>query len=208
MTKMPSDCQAPRSGPLDFGALYERELGYVWANLRRLGIPSRDLPDVTHDVFVVVFRNLSRYDEARPLRPWLFGVLARVGSDHLRLARNRLERLDEAAEPWDARPTPEAEAGLREQWRLVDRALASLPLHHRVVLVMHDIAGHSAREVSAELGIPFKTVYSRLHTARLRVLMSAQQVKVLSEGRGADRAPAPEPRARRRDPDPGSGRTE
>ncbi|MDB4979983.1 MAG: polymerase sigma factor RpoE [Myxococcales bacterium] len=170
------DESPPRRSADFFRELYERHFDYVWAGLRRLGIPSRDLPDVTHDVFLVVHRNLFKYDETRPLRPWLFGVLARVASDHLRLARNRLERLherderDDTAEPCHAGSTPEAEAALREQWRILDRALATLPPHHRVVLVMHDLAGHSAREVSNELGIPFKTVYSRLHAARLRVL--------------------------------------
>jgi RNA polymerase sigma-70 factor (ECF subfamily) len=169
----------PFPSPSEFRVLYEREFGYVWANLRRVGIPSRDLPDVTHDVFVVVFRNLSKYDDTRPFRPWLFGVLARVASDHVRLSRNRLEILDELVEPCDACPTPEAEADLRQRWRIIERALESLPLHHRVVLVMHDIAGHSAREVSRELGIPFKTVYSRLNTARLGILKSAHDMKVL-----------------------------
>src|SRR5436190_1119565 len=33
-----------------FRAIYDREFDYVWHSLRRLGIPARDLPDVTHDV--------------------------------------------------------------------------------------------------------------------------------------------------------------
>ena len=35
-----------------FRAIYDREFDYVWHSLRRLGIPARDLPDVTHDVFL------------------------------------------------------------------------------------------------------------------------------------------------------------
>lgn len=177
---------------VDFREIYERHFEYVWAGLRRLGIPSRDLPDVTHDVFLVVHRNLFKYDETRPLRPWLFGVLARVASDHLRLARNRLELLSETAEPLATGSTPEAEAALREQWRILDSALDTLPPHHRVVLVMHDLVGHSAREVSNALGIPFKTVYSRLHAARARVLARTHELSVAVHGAGgiaADQAP-------------------
>jgi RNA polymerase sigma-70 factor (ECF subfamily) len=183
MTTSPSLAdESPARGPVDFREIYERQFDYVWSGLRRLGIPPRDLPDVTHDVFVVVHRNLFKYDETRPLRPWLFGVVARVASDHHRLARNRLELLHETAESADTAdppapgPTPEAEADLRERWRLLDRALDALAPHHRIVLVMHDLAGHSARDVSNELGIPFKTVYSRLHAARLRVLTRAHEL--------------------------------
>ena len=61
-----------------FRAIYDREFDYVWHSLRRLGIPARDLPDVTHDVFVKLHRSLVNYDTTRPFRPWLFGVLFRV----------------------------------------------------------------------------------------------------------------------------------
>ena len=47
----------------------------MWHTLRRLGVRQRDLADVTHDVFVTVYRRLDSYDPARPLRP---GDLLRV----------------------------------------------------------------------------------------------------------------------------------
>jgi hypothetical protein len=78
-----------------FSAIYAREFRYVWTNVRRMGVPPRDLPDVTHDVLFAVFKNLWKYDTERPFRPWLFGVLMRVTSDHLRLARNHREVLDQ-----------------------------------------------------------------------------------------------------------------
>ena len=86
--------------------IYEREFRYVWQGLRRLGIPPRDLPDVTHDVFVTVFLNLHKYDRARPLRPWLFGVTFRVASDHLSLSRNKREVLEVAPEPVSSAAPP------------------------------------------------------------------------------------------------------
>ena len=52
-----------------FPAVYGAELGYVWNALRRLGVQDRDIEDLCHDVFVVVFRNLAAYDTRRPIRP-------------------------------------------------------------------------------------------------------------------------------------------
>src|SRR5438128_12143498 len=56
----------------DFAELFEREFEYVWFTLRRFGVSTRDLEDVTHDVFIQVYKHLDRYDPQRPLRPWLF----------------------------------------------------------------------------------------------------------------------------------------
>src|SRR3954469_21728970 len=122
-----------------FRSVYEREFDYVWHNLRRLGIPARDLPDVTHDVFLAVFRNIDSYDADRRFRPWLFGVLFRVASDHKRLARNAREVLEHTpGDVIDPGRAPEQQAADREEWRIVDRALAALDIGHRVVLIMHD----------------------------------------------------------------------
>src|SRR5690349_23546888 len=75
----------------EFPAVFREHLGYVWHALRRLGVRERDLEDVTHDVFLAVFRKLEQYDPARPLRPWLFGFAFRVASDYRERARHRWE---------------------------------------------------------------------------------------------------------------------
>src|SRR5262249_14351656 len=89
--------------PRDFRSLFDREFSYVWTALRRLGVAARDLEDVTHDVFVEVFRNFARYDPARPVRPWLFAFAFRFASDYRRLVRHRVEIYEEpvgkAADP-------------------------------------------------------------------------------------------------------------
>jgi len=162
-----------------FRAIYDREFDYVWHSLRRLGIPARDLPDVTHDVFLKLHRSLPTYDATRPFRPWLFGVLFRVASDHQHLGRNAREVLDMVpGELRDTAPGPEQQARESEEWRIVDRALEAMDLPHRVVLVMHDFSGHSAHDVARELAIPLKTVYSRLRTARARFVLMAHQVQL------------------------------
>ncbi len=53
-----------------FRAIYDANVDYVHATLRRLGVTSAEVEDVAHDVFVAVVRHLHAYDPARPLRPW------------------------------------------------------------------------------------------------------------------------------------------
>jgi RNA polymerase sigma-70 factor, ECF subfamily len=150
-----------------FSAIYAREFRYVWANVHRMGVPPRDLPDVTHDVLFAVFKNLWKYDAERPFRPWLFGILIRVTSDYRRLARNHREVLDQAPETVDPASLPDVTLEVREQWRIIDEGLRRLDVRRRAILIMHDFDGHTARDIAEVLGLSLNTVFSRLRSARL-----------------------------------------
>lgn len=49
---------------------------------------------------------------------------------------------------------------------LINRALQELPVKYRIVLVLRDMEGFSAREVGRIIGMGQETVKSRLHRAR------------------------------------------
>jgi RNA polymerase sigma-70 factor, ECF subfamily len=150
----------------DFRSIYESEVNYVWVSLCRLGVRERDLEDLTHDVFAKFFQNYAVYDESRPLRPWLFGICARIAWDYRELARNRLETPKPPIERPDPRAGPEEEVSAREDRALVLRALEELTMERRMILVMHDLNGHSMPEIAKVLAHPLNTLYSRLRMAR------------------------------------------
>jgi len=149
-----------------FSTIFARDLSYVWTSLRRLGIPQRDLEDLSHDVFFRVYQRLADYDPERPLRPWLFGFCFRVASDYRRRFSNQREVLGAELEPTD--PAPDALDRLvqAEATTLAQRVLQSLELDRRAVFVMHEIDGCPIPEVANALGIPLNTAYSRLRLAR------------------------------------------
>ena len=166
--------------PAEFPAVYAAELGYVWHALRRLGVQDRDLEDLCHDVFVVVFRNLAVYDTRRPIRPWLFGIAFRVASDYRRSARQRREIPGTTRELTCPAPPADEVMLRRERQRLVARALEALELDRRAVFVMHDIDEHVMPDIAAALGIPLNTAYSRLRLARADFATAVRRV----QGRG------------------------
>ena len=139
--------------------MYRAELRYVWNSLRRMGIPPRALEDATHDVFVVVHRKLPEFDATRPVRPWLFGIAFRVAAAYRRRSGERNEILH-----------PESQAGRHDPWPQLDardevlQALGMLEWEARAVLILHDIDGATANDISRETG--FDAVYSRIRAAR------------------------------------------
>jgi RNA polymerase sigma-70 factor (ECF subfamily) len=163
--------------------LYKQEFGYAWKTLRRLGVRERDLADLAHDLFIVVFRHLSDYDPSRPVRPWLFGIAFRVVLDYRRSARFTREALADAPEVADRAPPADEQLAERQAQQAVMRALDALDLDRRAVLVMHDIDGHPVPEIAAALAIPVATAYSRLRLAREDLAAVIKRLRAREEGR-------------------------
>lgn len=151
-----------------FEAIYDAELSWVHRTLRRLGARPADLEDLCHDVFVAAYRALDRYDRARPLRPWLFGIAFRVVSDYRSRARFEREIASDRVDLGPSSDDPEAELEHAEARRTVMRALEALPLEQRAVFVAAEIDEASIAELSEHLGVPVNTLYSRLRLARAR----------------------------------------
>jgi RNA polymerase sigma-70 factor (ECF subfamily) len=161
--------------PDDFRAVYEAELDYVWRTLRRLGVPERDLEDLTHDVFVAFYRGRAAYDPSRPLKPWLFGIAFRVSSDFRRRAQHRYE-IPSEHEATDHAPGAEEQYSAKQRRELVMRGLEALEPERRAVFVMHDLDGHSMPEIAQVLSVPLNTLYSRLRLAREQFAAAVKRV--------------------------------
>ncbi|MFO0664855.1 MAG: RNA polymerase sigma factor [Polyangiaceae bacterium] len=154
---------APRAR---FDAIFEAEFAYMWRSLARLGVPTRDLEDVTHDAFMEVYRRLDTYDAARPIRPWLFAFAFRMASDYRRLARHRVEVIGADAEPSEHVPGAEELLQDKQSRLLVERAVAKIHEERRPVFILHDLDEVPIPEVARTLSIPLNTAYSRLRLAR------------------------------------------
>ena len=98
-----------------------------------------------------------------------------------RFARRRLVSVDEGQLPQesvDSPPgmdNPEQDAERLDDIIRLDKALAELSDHHRLVVLLHDTEGYKRTEIQEITGDPVGTLKSRLHRtrARLRELLSA-----------------------------------
>jgi RNA polymerase sigma-70 factor (ECF subfamily) len=174
--------QTSVAGRDELQRLYEAELDYVWASLRRLGVPQASLEDVCHDVFITAWKRLDDYDRSRPIRPWLFGIAYRVASDLRNRASTQREVLDDEIDATDPSHSPHELAEQAQARKLVSRALEAIPHERRGVFVMHDIDGTPIPEVAETFGIPLNTAYSRLRLARRDFEGAVQKLKEAAHG--------------------------
>ena len=153
--------------PPTFDALYEQHFGYVVSSLRRLGVQTADLEDVSHELFVTVLQKLGDFDPERPVRPWLFGFAFRVASNYRRRTVQRREVPPDSSRELvsNSLGPDDMLAGTQARDRLA-AALDTIDLDQRAVFVLHEIDELGVPEIAETLQIPLNTAYSRLRLAR------------------------------------------
>ena len=155
-----------------FRIVYDAHVSFVWRNLRRLGVMDRDVEDKCQEVFVVAHRRWAEFsDRGHGPRAWLFQIVLRVASDARRHRRRHPVDPDGGiAQDKQSVDAPQAAlVARREALDLLDRALATIEMSRRAVLVLHEIEQMTAPEIARTLEIPLNTVYSRLRVARLEL---------------------------------------
>ncbi len=121
--------------------------------------------DISQSVFVKMYEKLDTVDYKRNVFNWVY-TMAVNESINLLKRSNRHRPLDAAA-GYQA-PEGKLENGLQisETSEQVKTALMTLNTDYRTAIVLKYFAGFSYEEMSGALGIPVKTVKSRLFSAR------------------------------------------
>lgn len=173
-----SDARSPVSGELiercrrgDRDAqreLFERTVDDVDRILLRLVGPVADRADLVQESYLALWRALPKFRGEARFSTFLFGICLRVAKRRARgWARWRRLQQRAAREPSGPPPaTPGDRLEAQQRAAAVHRALDRLSFKLRTVLVLYEMEGLSGKQIAERLGIPDKTVWTRLHSAR------------------------------------------
>jgi|SRR5579884_135485 len=146
-----------------FAELVERYQPRLRYYLRKMLRDPQGADDALQDVWLDVFRSVSRLADAGAFRGWVY----RVAHDRAvrRLRRHGpLCRCPEELDAVDGR-TDEAEFTAEDAAR-VHAALDELTAEHREALVLRYLEDMAYEEIARVVGCPVGTVRSRLHHAK------------------------------------------
>lgn len=167
------------------GARRQFYLRYTDAVVRwctRLGGRGIDAEDAAHEVFIVALDKMDHF-ELGSFEAWLFAITRRVLANHRRKAKTRQVWArffgvhHEQSRPLLADPLFQSQQN--EQRRMVFECLGALSVKHREALVLCEMEGRTAVEVSRLLGVPQGTVYTRLHYAKEAFRKASQSTGLL-----------------------------
>lgn len=129
--------------------------------------------DATQNAFISAYRKLARFDQNRRFFSWIYRILVNECLNDRR-SRRPFEPIGADAAMVGS-PADDLETS--ERRRAVQTAIRDLPPDYREVVVLRHFAGLSYDEIADAVGVPAKTVKSRLHTARERLLASLEVLK-------------------------------
>lgn len=171
----------PSTDAAQFDKLYREHVDRIFRFAQRLCGQVDDAKDLVQDTFLNAYRGLKDFRGDAAVTTWLYTIASHAC---IRMRRKRKGEPERELSLEEFIPTSEGEfrlqvpaAGLSPQQalenkqlrRALDQAIQKLPKKYRLVLVLRDMEGLTAKEVGSIMGLNERAVKSRLHRARLFV---------------------------------------
>jgi RNA polymerase sigma-70 factor, ECF subfamily len=136
--------------------------------------------ELTQDIFVKTYKNLSSFRGDSKLSTWIYGIATNSCLDHLRTSDYKKGK-NTSAIILDILPEETSVDGIQrilsieedliksEMAECIRDYIESLPGDFRTVIILHDLEGFKNREISKILDCSLDTVKIRLHRARKKL---------------------------------------
>lgn len=168
----------------DFERLYNVSYGRILGTLTALLGDRGAAEDCAQDAFEKAYRKWSSWQPIAPAEAWVHRIAINVAISYKR--KMRLRQVDEVIRRIGAPSLGEDPQNVVEN-RDLAAALAKLPPKQAAAIVLRHYHGYTNRAIAHALGIPERTVASRLSIAkqRLRVILqpTREDPGVLTPGR-------------------------
>ncbi len=163
-----------------FTELLRRYQSHVERVLYHLAPDWDDRADLAQEVWIRVYRNISRLKDPVKFRGWLSRITTNLFYDELRKrkryksplsldARLTMEDGDIAWEIASGEPGPNESLATHEFYHQLNSAISELPEAFRTTIVLREIEGLAYEEIAEITGVSLGTVKSRIARARIRL---------------------------------------
>ena len=154
-----------------FRELVDRYSPMVFALAARLVTPQR-AEDIAQETFLRVHRGLAYFRGDAKLSTWIYRIVSNVAFEARGRERPHDVSLDDEGGPgvtYGGQDRQFTDVELRDR---LDKAMARLPEHYRVLVHGHYVKGIKYEDLAASLGLPVGTVKTHLFRAK-RLLRQA-----------------------------------
>ncbi len=151
-----------------FGQLYDLTSAKLFGVCLRLLRDRAEAEDALQEVFIKIWHNAARFQqaEASPMA-WLVAIARNQSIDKLRARRAPALDLDEAYDVADEGPGPEASAMAGDEKAKIDHCLEQLPDNRAEAVRAAYVEGYSYLELATRFGLPLNTMRTWLRRSLL-----------------------------------------
>jgi RNA polymerase sigma-70 factor (ECF subfamily) len=133
-----------------------------------------DGEDIVQEVLFEAYRKLDKFDEGRPLKPWLFRISHNRCIDFLRRKGVREEAETAAAMPEATSPDQPNTLGIGEA---LEHLVVSLPPKERACVLLKDVFDYSLEEIAELVDSTVGGVKAALNRGRTKLAASSLPAK-------------------------------
>ena len=171
---------ASASSEAEFEELFRCHHEMVYRLAYRVLGDREEALDLAQEVFLIVFRRLSRFRGESSLKTWIYKITINLAANRCRwwnrlrrrgtvsldvhLSRNDQRDLSETLDSGGI--SPEATLLRNEEREQIERSILQLPMLQRVAVVMRDIEGLTYEEIAEATQASLGTVKSRIARGR------------------------------------------
>jgi RNA polymerase sigma-70 factor, ECF subfamily len=133
-----------------------------------------DGEDVVQEALFEAYRKLDKFDDSRPLKPWLFRIAHNRCIDFLRSRGARDEAEATAAVPETILPTEPSSMGIGYA---LEHLVLTLPPKERACILLKDVFDYTLEEIAEMVDSTIGGVKAALNRARTRLAASSTRPK-------------------------------
>lgn len=147
-----------------FKRLYDRYVRQIYGQVLRLTADRSLTDDLVQEIFVQLWRSLSKFDRRAKFSTWLYSLANNVAITELRKQTRWFKRNERAAEQISSEQVSDLQDGV--DLGALDKLVIRLPEQTRQVFVLHALNDYTHQQIADLLGIAEGTSKSQFHRAR------------------------------------------
>jgi RNA polymerase sigma-70 factor (ECF subfamily) len=159
--------------------LFEKYQRLVYRIAIQITKNHEDANDVMQDTFLKVYESIHSFRKDAAFETWLYRIVVNHAMNVVKRQKRRSESPISATSETEIHPdlkraadwvnNPQLNVERKELQKWVMQAVDSLPVKHRVVVILHEFEGLTHPEIASILNCSEGTVRSRLHYARKKL---------------------------------------
>ena len=163
-----------------FALLVDKYKGRIFALVYAKVGQFQDAEDLTQDIFLEAYKNLSTLRRWDNFYPWLYSIASNQCKNYHRAQKRQVVTAHLAEQDENHRMDMDAHSEKLKNERVHD-ALAALPEMHRQVLVLRYMAGMKSKEIAETLRVSPNAINQRLMRARakLKAVFNEEMIQMM-----------------------------
>lgn len=160
-----------------FAELLSRYKNLVYSVVLRMVNNTEEANDLAQEIFIKLYKNLDKYQPEYKFSTWLIRISTNHVIDYRRKRKHETISMEEVHYELTNESTPEGEYIKKEQGKMLEYAIKTLPDLYKIPIVLYHQQGLHYQEIADIIGEPLSKVKNRIFRGRKMIKESLEKGK-------------------------------